>query len=235
MPVYFIQDGPGGAIKIGVTAGSPQVRLSALQTGNPRRLELLASIPGSSREEAALHERFAALRIQGEWFRADDRLLGFIDGLRYVCPQEVASDIATEVYGLSEDQTMVMLGIAEAAILSCRARAVLSDAETARGIMSPSELLVAVTVRGELEYAIQQRRAHTHPYGAGRGAAGATCDESTLLAIEAALDRHHDALAEQRLAESCHLGINPDLCVDWIEDAYNPTIARDDVPADEVF
>ncbi len=110
MPVYFIQEqGDGGAIKIGCTAGDPRARLATLQTGNSRRLHLLASIPGGAAEEAALHERFAAYRVSGEWFRVDPYLLGFIEGLSYVHPQAPAAEEPDEDpfllrYGLTEEQ-----------------------------------------------------------------------------------------------------------------------------------
>lgn len=37
--------------------------------------------PGARALEAALHERFAALRWRGEWFRAEPDLLRFIDAV----------------------------------------------------------------------------------------------------------------------------------------------------------
>ena len=90
MAVYFIrEEGDDGLIKIGTTTGNPHSRKSALQTGNPRPLRLLVSIPGGPTEEKALHERFAAERVRSEeqigteWFRPSPMLLGFIEGLTY--------------------------------------------------------------------------------------------------------------------------------------------------------
>lgn len=44
--------------------------------------EVLATIPGGAREERALHERFADLRVTGEWFLYEDPLRSFIEELR---------------------------------------------------------------------------------------------------------------------------------------------------------
>lgn len=63
--VYFIDDGT--AVKIGI-ALDPLARLDALQTGNPRRLDLIGSIEGDLGDERVLHDRFAAHRLVGEWF-----------------------------------------------------------------------------------------------------------------------------------------------------------------------
>lgn len=80
--IYFMRSGENGPIKIGFTGNTPMARLSALQTGNPEPLNLIAAIPGVREDETRLHERFAALRIKGEWFRADPELIGFVDGIR---------------------------------------------------------------------------------------------------------------------------------------------------------
>jgi len=82
--VYFIQiagklDSP---IKIGFsTEGGLEDRLLALQTGNPYRLRILATMPGGQEVEARLHESFEHVRMMGEWFEASPALLALIDGL----------------------------------------------------------------------------------------------------------------------------------------------------------
>lgn len=75
--VYFIRAGDDGPIKIGYSK-APDQRLSSLQTGHPSRLRLLATEPGDAVKEAALHQRFAATRKEGEWFEATPELLGYI-------------------------------------------------------------------------------------------------------------------------------------------------------------
>ena len=73
--VYFIQEGTDGPIKIGHTSGDPRSRLAALQTGNPRPLQFLGAIPGTSQLESEWHGRLAADRMQGEWFRPTPTVL----------------------------------------------------------------------------------------------------------------------------------------------------------------
>lgn len=65
--VYFISDGE--AVKIGFSE-KPLRRIKGLQSGHPKPLTLLGTIPASVMDEMALHKRFDHLRIQGEWFRA---------------------------------------------------------------------------------------------------------------------------------------------------------------------
>lgn len=84
--VYFIREGAAGSIKIGTTQGSPHGRLRSMQTGNSSDLVLLAAIPGDAGLEKRLHERFAALRIRGEWFQATSELLAFIEGVSLAHP-----------------------------------------------------------------------------------------------------------------------------------------------------
>jgi hypothetical protein len=67
MPVYFIQSGDTGPVKIGFTKDVRQ-RISALQTGHSAPLRLLHLFDGTETDEAALHVRFAAHRLIGEWF-----------------------------------------------------------------------------------------------------------------------------------------------------------------------
>jgi hypothetical protein len=75
--VYFIQAGEGGSIKIGWSQKIPQRRAS-LQTANARRLVVLGAVPGTRETEAALHARFAHLRMEGEWFRNAPELHAFL-------------------------------------------------------------------------------------------------------------------------------------------------------------
>lgn len=55
--------------KIGHTTSDPMQRLSTLQTGNPFRVELVGTIPGTIGQERGLHHKFARKRERGEWFR----------------------------------------------------------------------------------------------------------------------------------------------------------------------
>lgn len=78
--VYFIQmGGHDGPIKIGWTDGNPLSRLSAIGTGNPHDLALIAIIPDAARSlEGQLHREFRNDRVRGEWFAASPRLLDYI-------------------------------------------------------------------------------------------------------------------------------------------------------------
>ncbi len=69
--VYFIQDGRG-ATKVGISHDPPH-RMTSLQTGHPEQLVLTRAIRQRTESEAraverALHVRFAAHRLNGEWF-----------------------------------------------------------------------------------------------------------------------------------------------------------------------
>lgn len=76
--IYFIWAHGTGAIKIGQSE-DPESRLSELATGNPNQLELLITIPVSGEiKEIRLHRAFSHLKINREWFYAEDDLLDFI-------------------------------------------------------------------------------------------------------------------------------------------------------------
>jgi len=68
MSVYFITCRALGAVKIGC-AEEPWNRLGNLQAGCPLELKLEATMKGSFQEERQFHEKFAAIRMRGEWFR----------------------------------------------------------------------------------------------------------------------------------------------------------------------
>jgi len=80
--VYFIRDTHTGSIKIGHTGGPVQLRIAALQTANPHDLELLGTVSGGPDVESALHQRFEAQRLRGEWFSPSETLLAVARGQR---------------------------------------------------------------------------------------------------------------------------------------------------------
>src|SRR5581483_10346318 len=75
--IYFIRDVHSGLVKIGASK-KPWKRLQSLQTGAAGLLEMAVVIDGEDADEHALHARFAAERVRGEWFRADGLLGAFI-------------------------------------------------------------------------------------------------------------------------------------------------------------
>lgn len=75
--VYVI--GYDNYVKIGITQGIKS-RLETIQTSIPAKLEVYAMFDGWRRDELMLHKRFAAYRLQGEWFRREGELAEWIDG-----------------------------------------------------------------------------------------------------------------------------------------------------------
>jgi hypothetical protein len=72
--VYFLRF--GDLIKIGFTTNLRQ-RLSSIPHD-----EVLATVPGTMRDEKHFHQRFAHLRHAREWFRPGDDLLAYIESIR---------------------------------------------------------------------------------------------------------------------------------------------------------
>jgi hypothetical protein len=80
--VYFVQAGGSGTpIKIGWSK-YPYARRSGLQTGHHDKLVIVGKFPGTADDERALHRRFAALRLEGEWLRPEPELLAFIEEVK---------------------------------------------------------------------------------------------------------------------------------------------------------
>ena len=97
--LYFITerdpfcDAPAAYVKIGLVRDndmgrSSDDRLLEHQTGNPRSLRVAASISTTapiSALEASVHQRLAAHRVSGEWFRiGDSGIQGFVDAAEEV-------------------------------------------------------------------------------------------------------------------------------------------------------
>lgn len=70
--IYFITAG-NKHVKIGYSA-NPEKRLKELQTGNPLKLKLVTTIPGSYETEKALHLYFTRNKREGEWFHLTGEL-----------------------------------------------------------------------------------------------------------------------------------------------------------------
>jgi len=76
--VYFAAS--GGQVKIGWSR-KVSARLAQLQTGSAVPIKLLGTVAGGRALERRLHERFAHLRVAGEWFLDDPELLVHIGEL----------------------------------------------------------------------------------------------------------------------------------------------------------
>jgi len=74
--VYFLA--AGDFIKIGTSRAFTE-RMHKVRTDIPFQIEVLLLEEGSTKEEKALHKRFAAVRHRGEWFRRTPELLRYID------------------------------------------------------------------------------------------------------------------------------------------------------------
>lgn len=78
--IYFIQK-QAGPIKVGYSANVSS-RLQTLQTGSPESLTLLAQLSGNRTLERYIHNKFAHLKLEGEWFKPERELLAYIDELK---------------------------------------------------------------------------------------------------------------------------------------------------------
>ncbi len=80
--VYFVQaaNDPEGLIKIGKCTDLKK-RLSALQTGSPVILKVLAVLRYELKD-IPFHDKFASARQHGEWFRPTSDLMQFIASIR---------------------------------------------------------------------------------------------------------------------------------------------------------
>ena len=85
--IYFIGAGDGEPIKVG-RANNIKRRLSVIQSGNPKRLTVLASYFSDDpiAAEQAYHARFAAHRLHGEWFAPHPDILSEIARLQETNP-----------------------------------------------------------------------------------------------------------------------------------------------------
>ena len=98
--IYFVQAVTGGPIKIGIAQDPPR-RLWRIQSGNPSRLRITHTMPGSLEVERTLHKRFKAHRLEGEWFVATPalaRLAGAIPA-----DMTIASQAEEEAYQRGHD------------------------------------------------------------------------------------------------------------------------------------
>lgn len=90
--IYFIRS--GNLVKIGYTAGNPEVRLKKLQIGSPTKLTLAGTIEGDNVIERQLHWRFKSQHSHGEWFFFEGALKRYITKLfaEDFSPEQVANE-----------------------------------------------------------------------------------------------------------------------------------------------
>lgn len=71
--IYFAQEEHSQLVKIGFS-DDPWLRHSKMQADCPGLLTVLCIEEGDTSYERSLHERFAADRVRGEWFRFSDQI-----------------------------------------------------------------------------------------------------------------------------------------------------------------
>ncbi len=105
--LYLITDGEH--TKAGIT-NDPKRRLGMLQTGNPKPLSILLTCPMRNEEDArrlekAVHDKYSAYRMMGEWFNlTGDKMIDY------------ALDVAVEI--TLQQQLTLIKNIDEEAILN---------------------------------------------------------------------------------------------------------------------
>lgn len=75
--VYVVEARGSGLVKIGFATNISH-RLQQLRTSSAASLDLLCQIPGGRALEKELHQRFAAHRSHGEWFRFAPEIQAFV-------------------------------------------------------------------------------------------------------------------------------------------------------------
>jgi hypothetical protein len=70
-----------GLLKIGISR-DPERRVEAMRCGSPVALRLVGCFPGTSAEEAQLHDELAPFRVRGEWFQDCEEVRDQIDFAR---------------------------------------------------------------------------------------------------------------------------------------------------------
>jgi hypothetical protein len=87
--IYVIAEvGDASIVKLGFTesgSGANQKaalsRMSSMQVGNRRELVLIATCIGTMKEEQALHRRFRAQWVRGEWFRNEGPVADWVQSI----------------------------------------------------------------------------------------------------------------------------------------------------------
>lgn len=94
---YFARSQITGAIKIGVSSNL-KLRLSTLQTASGMPIELLLSTIAGRYAEKILLRRFSDLRLYGEWFRPEEKLLYFIKSFSEADAKFLATNFSIEAF-----------------------------------------------------------------------------------------------------------------------------------------
>lgn len=85
--IYFCRASGKGPVKIGYSR-DVVVRLRELQVSHHTELHLFALIEGTHADEQALHRRFKAQHIKGEWFKVEGALKKYLDSIQQLPPEK---------------------------------------------------------------------------------------------------------------------------------------------------
>lgn len=102
MPVYFIQAGETGPVKIGSSLRVAS-RLASMQPHCWEKLRLIRLFNGYAVEEGSLHARFRQHRLRGEWYRPVEEIIDGVIGLEPLAFTEAQVD-----YGANPNQRASM-------------------------------------------------------------------------------------------------------------------------------
>lgn len=114
--VYFIAAPEVKRVKIGFSLGHPDERLAGLQTGSPVDLVPLGIVLGGLTVERKLHQRFAELRVRGEWFSHRGKLRTFLRNR--VLPWPGGLPAIGEIEARLADDPRCLLTIQESAVFA---------------------------------------------------------------------------------------------------------------------
>ena len=95
MTVYFVRC--GDTVKVGYVKHDVEKRLKQLQTGNHEEFVLIGQIPGTTRDEAAIHRQLKRFQIRREWFAWSDEVEGLIKDIITEAHKRESSKIEREI------------------------------------------------------------------------------------------------------------------------------------------
>lgn len=101
MPIYVLRAGDEGSVKIGLAQDVGR-RVASLQTASPVYLSVIRIYPGGRQTERWLHERFAANRLNGEWFDFVPEMLTAEPPAEVQKPQTAGQSVIVRLGGVAK-------------------------------------------------------------------------------------------------------------------------------------
>lgn len=78
--LYLMGDSDCSVMKIGIS-NNPKKRLKNIMTSNPMDINILYISKRNSHREAEAHFKFKDIRLSGEWFKYDERIINWFNSL----------------------------------------------------------------------------------------------------------------------------------------------------------